>query len=118
MRALLTVAIVLAAMPAWAYEGHYEGQATFVIGNRFCPSLGPALKFDVSQDGKVVGGVRTQTKAVPFDGTVGADGKLSASYKTTTDADVVNIQAQLTDTHLEGFTQSANCRYKLSFNRR
>lgn len=117
MRGLLTVAIVLAAMPAWGFEGHYEGQATFVIGSRFCPSLGPALKFDVSQDGKVVGGARTQSKAVPFDGTVGTDGALSASYRTTTDADIVNIKATLTDSHLEGFTQSANCRYKLSFDR-
>jgi hypothetical protein len=111
------VAVLLAALPAWGFDGHYEGQAKFVIGSRFCPTQGPALKFDIKQDGSVVGGVRTQSKATPFHGTVGPDGKLSASYKASIDADVVTIEAMLTDRHLEGFTQSANCRYKLSFDR-
>ena len=109
---------MLAALPAWGFDGHYEGQAKFVVGNRYCPTQGPALEFDVSQDGKVVGGVRTQTKAVPLSGSVGPDGKLAASYKASTDTDVVTIEAVLTDRHLEGFTQSASCRYKLSFDRR
>jgi hypothetical protein len=117
MRAILVVMLSLAALPAWSFEGHYEGDATFQVGNRFCPTQGPALKFDVRPDGTVNGGVRTQSNAVPFNGTVAADGKLTASYKAGTDANVVNIEATVTDRHLEGFTQSASCRYKLSFDR-
>jgi hypothetical protein len=109
--------VSLAASPAVAFEGHYEGQATFQVGNRFCPTQGPALKFDVSPDGTVNGGVRTQNNAVPFSGSVAADGKLTASYKAGVDANVVAIEATVTDKHLEGFTQSASCRYKLSFDR-
>lgn len=116
---LLGGAIMLAGLPAWAIEGgHYEDQATFVVGSRHCPTQGPALKIDISQDGKVEGGVRTQTKAVPLSGSIAADGKLNAYYKASVETDVVNIEAQLTDKHLEGFTQSATCRYKLSFERR
>jgi hypothetical protein len=115
---IVGVAIIMAAaLPAWGFEGNYEGQAKFVIGTRHCPTQGPALKFEVNQDGTVVGGVRTQSKAVPFRGTVAADGKLNASYKASVDTDVVTIEAVLTDKHLEGFTQSTSCRYKISFER-
>jgi hypothetical protein len=118
MLRMLGLALGLAAaMPAWGFEGHYEGQAKFVIGNRFCPTQGPALKFEVAKDGSVVGGVRTQTKAVPFNGTVSPDGKLNASYKASVDSDVVTIEGLITERHLEGFTQSASCRYKISFDR-
>jgi hypothetical protein len=117
MRAILGAVIVLAALPAWGFEGRYEGQATFVVGNRFCPVQGPALKFEVSPDGKVVGGVRTQKQAVPFGGSVASDGKLTASYKAATDSEPVNIEALLTDQSLEGFTQSPSCKYKISFTR-
>ena len=117
MRVILGAAIVLAALPAWGFEGRYEGQATFLVGNRFCPVQGPALKFEVQQDGKVVGGVRTQKQAVPFDGTVGSDGKLTATYKASVDTDPVNIEAMLTDKQLVGFTQSPSCKYKISFER-
>lgn len=117
MRGILVVFVSFAALPAWGFDGHYEGQATFQVGNRFCPTQGPALKFDVKPDGTVSGGVRTQTKAAPFNGTVASDGKLTASYKAGTDTDVVTIEATVTDQHLEGFTQSASCRYKLSFDR-
>jgi hypothetical protein len=117
MRAIAFVAIMIAAVPAWAFEGHFEGQASFVVGNRYCPTQGPALKFEVKNDGTVVGGVRTQSKAAAFNGTIAADGKLSASYKAATDSDIVNIEATLSDKHLEGFTQSASCRYKISFDR-
>jgi hypothetical protein len=117
MRGILVIALSLAALPAWGFDGHYEGQATFQVGNRFCPTQGPALKFDINPDGSVTGGVRTQNNAVPFNGTIASDGKLSASYKAGTDVSVVAIEATLTDKHLEGFTQSASCRYKLSFDR-
>jgi len=117
-RVIGVAALALAALPAWGFEGRYEGQATFVVGTRHCPTQGPALKFDVSQDGTVTGGVRTLSKAVPFRGTVGPDGTLAASYKASVDTDVVTIEARLTDQHLEGFTQSPSCRYKLSFDRR
>ena len=117
MRGILGLAVVVVALPAWGFEGHYEGQAKFVVGNRYCPTQGPSLKFDVSQDGKVTGGVRTQSNAVPFNGSVGPDGKLQASYKASIETDVVTIEAVLTDQHLEGFTQSTSCRYKLSFDR-
>jgi hypothetical protein len=117
MRAIVVIAVMLAATPAVAFEGQFEGRASFVVGNRYCPTQGPALKFEVKSDGTVVGGVRTQSKAAAFNGTVGPDGKLSASYKAATDSDVVNIEAVLSDKHLEGFTQSANCRYKISFDR-
>ncbi|HLY79091.1 MAG TPA: hypothetical protein VKQ70_06935 [Caulobacteraceae bacterium] len=117
MRALVVFAIMFAAMPASAFEGHFEGQASFVVGNRYCPVQGPALKFEVKNDGSVVGGVRTQSKAAAFNGTVGPDGKLSATYKAATDSDVVTIEATLSDKHLEGFTQSASCKYKISFDR-
>jgi hypothetical protein len=112
------IALALLATPAWAAEaGHFEGQATFVVGNRFCPTQGPALKFDISQDGTVTGGVRTQSKAVAFSGTVGPDGKLTASYKASTDSDVVNVEAMVTGQRLEGFTQSQSCRYKINFDK-
>jgi hypothetical protein len=117
MRGIFVIAISLAALPAWGFEGHYEGEAKFQIGNRFCPTQGPALKFDVKPDGTVIGGVRTQNNAVPFSGSVASDGKLTASYKAGTDANVVTIEAVLTDQHLEGLTQSSSCRYKLSFDR-
>jgi hypothetical protein len=110
------IALSLLATPVWAAEtGHFEGQATFVVGNRFCPTQGPALKFDINQDGTVIGGVRTQSKAVAFNGTVGADGKLTASYKASTDSDVVTVEATVTGQRLEGFTQSQSCRYKINF---
>jgi hypothetical protein len=115
MRALIVIVVVFTAIQAWAFEGNFEGQTSFVVGNRFCPTQGPALKFEVKNDGTVVGGVRTQSKAAAFNGTVAADGKLSATYKAATDSDVVNIEATLSDKHLEGFTQSASCRYKISF---
>jgi hypothetical protein len=115
MRAMLVLALSLVTTQAWSFEGRYEGQATFVIGKRLCPIDGPALKFEVNKDGRVVGGVRTPSKVVPFDATVGPDGKLSGTYKTETDP--VTIEAVLTDSHLEGFTQSPSCRYKLSFDR-
>jgi hypothetical protein len=117
MRAIAFIGVVIAAMPAWAFEGNFEGRASFVVGNRFCPTQGPALKFEIKNDGTVVGGVRTQSKAATFNGTVAANGTLSASYKAATDSDVVNIEALLTDKHLEGFTQSASCRYKISLDR-
>ncbi len=118
MRSALAATIVLAALPAFGFDGgHYEGQATFVIGNRNCPTQGPALKVEVSADGKVSGGVRTLSQAVPLSGSVGPDGKLVASYKASTASDVVNIEAMLTERHLEGFTQSPSCRYKISFDR-
>ena len=117
MRAILGAVIVLAALPAWGFEGRYEGQATFVVGNRFCPVQGPALKFEISADGKVAGGVRTQKQAVPLGGSVGPDGKLVATYKASTDTEPVNIEAMLTDHTLEGFTQSSSCKYKISFTR-
>jgi hypothetical protein len=117
MRGMLVVAMSLAALPAWGFEGHFEGQASFQVGNRFCPTQGPALKFDVKPDGSVSGGVRTQSNAVPFNGTVGSDGKLTASYKAGTDNAIVTVEAILTNEHLEGFTQSPSCRYKLSFDR-
>ena len=118
-RDLVVFALMLAAAPAGAVEArHFEGQATFLIGNRFCPTQGPALKFDIGQDGSVVGGVRTQSKAVAFNGTVAADGKLTASYKASTDSDVVNVEATVTDQHIEGFTQSQSCRYKISFDKK
>ncbi len=117
MRGIIVVSLTLAALPAWAFDGHYEGQATFQVGNRFCPTQGPAIKFDISPDGTVTGGVRTQNNAVPFSGAVASDGKLTASYKAGTDVNVVNIEATLADKHLEGFTQSASCRYKISFDR-
>ncbi len=117
MRIILGAAIVLAALPAWGFEGRYEGQATFLVGDRFCPVQGPALKFEVSQDGKVVGGVRTQKQAVPFDGAVAPDGKLTATYKASVETDAVTIEAMLKDKHLEGFTQSSSCKYKISFER-
>jgi hypothetical protein len=119
MRQPLAIALLLAAAatPAGALEGRYEGDAKFVVGNRHCPTQGPALKFDVRPDGKVVGGVRTQTRAVAFDGTIGPDGKLSATYKASVDSDTVTIEAMVNDKQLEGFTQSPSCRYKLSFER-
>ena len=53
-RGMTMIALALLATPAWAAEaGHFEGQATFVVGNRFCPTQGPALKFDINQDGTV-----------------------------------------------------------------
>jgi hypothetical protein len=113
----LALFLTLTALPAWALEGRFEGEGKFVVGNRHCPTQGPALKFDVRPDGKVVGGVRTQTRAVSFDGTVGPDGKLNATYKASVDSDTVTIEATINDTLLEGFTQSASCRYKLSFQR-
>jgi hypothetical protein len=117
MRGMLVIAVSLVALPAWGFEGHYEGQATFQVGNRFCPTQGPSLKFDVNPNGTVVGDVRTQSHAVPFNGTVAPDGKLIASYKAATDADPVTIEATVTDKHLEGLTQSPSCRYKLSLDR-
>ena len=118
-RGSIVIALALAAVPVWAAEaGHFEGQATFLVGNKFCPTQGPALKFDIGQDGNVVGGVRTQSKAVAFNGTVTPDGKLTASYKASTDNDVVSVEAVVTDQHLEGFTQSASCRYKISFDKK
>ena len=121
MRAILGAVVVAALLPAWApawgFEGRYEGQATFVTGNRFCPVQGPALKFDISQDGKVVGGVDTAKQALPFGGTVASDGKLTASYKAPTESEPVTIEATLTDQTLEGFMRSASCKYKISFTR-
>jgi hypothetical protein len=117
MRLVLGAVVVLTALPAWGFEGRYEGEAKFVIGKRFCPVQGPELKFDISQDGKVVGGVRTQNRAVPFNGTVAPDGKLTATYKAAVDSDPVTIEAMLTDKALEGFTQSPSCKYKISFER-
>jgi hypothetical protein len=117
MRAILG-AVVVAALPAWApawgFEGHYEGQATFVVGNRFCPVQGPALKFEISADGKVAG---TAKQAVPLAGTVSSDGTLTATYKAPTESEPVTIEAKLTDQTLEGFSQSASCKYKISFTR-
>ena len=117
MRWTIAITLLMIAAPAWSFDGKYEGQATFVIGNRYCPTQGPALKFEVSQDGKVVGGVRTQIKAVPFNGPVGPDGKLNASYKASADSDQVTIDAVVSDARIEGFTQSPSCRYKISFAR-
>src|SRR5438477_10653004 len=112
--ALAVLIIAAAAAPAWALEGRYEGEAKFVVGNRHCPIQGPAVKVDVRPDGTVVGGVRTQTRAVAFDGTIGPDGKLSTSYKASLDSDVVTIEAVVGDRPLEGFSQAASCRYQLS----
>jgi hypothetical protein len=119
MRQPFALAALLAAAvsPAFALEGRYEGEAKLVVGNRHCPVQGPAVKIDIQANGKVVGGVRTQTRAVSFDGTLAPDGKLSASYKASVDSDLVTIEAVVNDTSLEGFTQSASCRYKLSFQR-
>src|SRR3954454_9952534 len=108
----LAVLLVAAASPAWALEGHYEGEAKFVVGKRHCPVQGPAVKVDIRPDGKVVGGVRTQTKAVSFDGTIGPDGTLTATYKASVDADMVTIEATVNDQIVEGYTQSASCKYK------
>ncbi len=118
MRSVLAAAIVLAALPAFGFEGgNYEGRATFVVGNRNCPTQGPALNVEVGADGKVSGGVRTLSQAAPISGSVGPDGKLVASYKASAASDVVNIEALLTDSRLEGFTQSPTCRYKISLGR-
>ncbi|SRR5258708_24506622 len=117
MRIFLGLTIGLAALPAWGFEGRYEGEAKFVVGRRFCPVQGPALTFEVSQNGKVIGGAKTQNQAVPFSGTVGPDGKLTATYKAALDTDPMSIEAMLTDKLLEGFTQSPNCKYKISFER-
>ncbi|MBV8166345.1 MAG: hypothetical protein JO021_06095 [Alphaproteobacteria bacterium] len=113
----LALLFVTATAPAWALEGRYQGDAKFVVGNRHCPVQGPAVKVDISADGKVVGGVRTQSKAVSFNGQMAADGKLNASYKASVDSDVVTIDAVVSDQSLEGFTQSGSCRYKLSLQR-
>ena len=113
----LALLFVTTTAPAWALEGRYEGEAKFVVGNRHCPVQGPAVKMDISADGKVVGGVRTQSRAVAFNGQVAPDGKLNASYKASIDSDVVTIEAMVSDQSLEGFTQSASCRYKLSLQR-
>jgi len=118
MRGYFAIALPLVAWPAWAADGHFEGQATFVVGNRYCPVQGPALKFDIKPDGTVAGDVKTQNKDVAFNGTVAADGKLTASYKGATDADVVNVEATVTGERLEGFTQSQSCRYKISFDKK
>jgi hypothetical protein len=116
MRQSVVLAALLAvAPPAWALEGRYQGEAKFVVGNRHCPTLGPSLNFEIRADGKVVGGVKTATRAVSFDGTIGPDGKLNATYKG--DSDTVTIEAVVNDRQLEGFTQSPGCRYKLSFER-
>jgi hypothetical protein len=113
----MAIALPLIAWPAWAADGHFEGQASFVVGNRFCPVQGPALKFDIKPDGTVAGDVKTQNKDVALNGTVAPDGKLTASYKGVSDAEVVKIEGTVTADRLEGFTQSASCRYKLSFAR-
>ncbi len=113
----LAFVFVVATAPAWAVEGRYEGEAKFVVGNRHCPVQGPAVKVEIAADGKVVGGVRTQTRAVSFGGTVAPDGKLSTSYKASVDSDTVTIEAVVNDQSLEGFTQSASCKYKLSLQR-
>jgi hypothetical protein len=109
------IALAVAALPAWAFEGKFEGKASFVVGNRYCPVQGPVLTVEIKRDGSVAGDVRTQNKAAALSGAVAADGKLSASYKGPTDNEVVNIEGLLSDKHLEGFTQSASCRYKISF---
>jgi hypothetical protein len=113
----LAVLLVTVTSPAWALEGRYEGEAKFVVGNRHCPVQGPAVKLDISADGKVVGGVRTQSKAVAFGGTLAPDGKLSTSYKASVDSDTVMIEATVNDQTVEGYTQSASCKYKLSLQR-
>jgi hypothetical protein len=119
MRSSLALAFLLvaAASPAWALEGHYEGEAKFVVGKRHCPVQGPAMKVDISPDGKVVGGVRTASRAVAFDGTLGPDGALNASYKASVDSDTVIIEATVNDRSVEGYTQSPSCKYKLSLQR-
>jgi hypothetical protein len=111
------IALTIAALPAAAFEGKFEGQTSFVVGNRYCPIHGPALKLEITRDGKVVGDALVQSKAVGFSGTVAADGKLNASYKAPTDSEVVTIEGLLTDTHLEGVSQSGSCRYKISLDR-
>jgi hypothetical protein len=111
------VALAIAAQPAWAFEGKFEGKASFLVGNRYCPVQGPALTVEIKRDGTVAGDVRTQNKATALTGAVAADGKLNASYKGPTDNEVVSIEGLLTDTHLEGFSQSASCKYKISLDR-
>jgi hypothetical protein len=118
MRGYIAIALPLIAWPVWAAaDSLFEGQATFMVGNRYCPVQGPALKFDIKADGTVAGDVKTQNKNVALNGTVAPDGKLTASYKGASDADVVKIEGTVTADRLEGFSQSASCRYKLSFTR-
>jgi hypothetical protein len=117
MRGYIAIALPLIAWPVWAAaDSLFEGQATFMVGNRYCPVQGPDLKFDIKQDGTVAGDVRTQNKAVPVTGKVGSDGKLTASYKSLNNGDAT-IEATVTADRLEGFTQTGSCRYKLSFTR-
>jgi uncharacterized protein YdeI (BOF family) len=111
------VALTLAALPVAAFEGKFAGQTSFVVGNRYCPIHGPALKLEIMRDGKVIGDALVQSKAVGFNGTVAADGKLNVTYKAPTDNEIVTIEGLLTDTHLEGFSQSGSCRYKISLDR-
>ena len=111
----LLLAIALPA-PAWALEGRYEGEATFVVGTRHCPMQGPTLNFEVHADGKVVGGVKNAAKPLSFSGTLGPDGKLTTSYKLA-ESETVAIEATVTGEQLEGFAQQASCKYKLSFQR-
>jgi hypothetical protein len=118
MRQPVVPAVLLLAVtiPAWAAEGRYAGEATFVVGTRHCPLQGPALNFDIHADGKVVGGVKNASRPLSFTGTVGPDGKLSTSYKPS-ESETVSIEAVVNDQQLEGFAQSASCKYKLSFQR-